>query len=1652
MPIGNRLVITGEGILEAHGGDAGNGGDGGNGGSGYINTKEEYGAAGAGGTGGIGGGGAGAGIGGDGGRGYYAEPVSFPTRKCTKEEFACRGYEGRISVRGDDGVDMGRVYILGTVTVRANRGNASSVGGKPGTYGANGRDSGSGWWYAWTGGAGAPGGGGGSGWAPKYGIGGGGAAGNSGGTGSTGGTHWSYSRHYIIGQAGEGGKGYVNGTKYSSNKPEYDELGQKGGSNVQNVARTGNDGYLYSTSGGIYGSRPSAWLSDKDIPASAAIEVIFDKRSGVSGHDKTTVFLGYKSKQRIDVPAYTGKVFKGYYTHPEGGERIFDAQGNQVEIINSTDDKIYLYAQWTDMRVTNVNAERGYAESAQQALADAEEGHVIRLLCDINEELVINKGITLDLNGNSVDSLLINITGNTRVTILNGSVLSIKGDGVGGRGRIDFSNIRVSRLYTASYDISISNGIYDTINVQRSHNDNKVVIKGDDCYVGDIRYDMSDIRNRVLLLGGYYTKPLSESDNVIALPLNYEMIKIRKQSEMAPDTTYMYKVSLKKNFVNSVSLKNQDINTEQTVNEKSKVTCHFRFDNPTPYLIPVFGCTNDATALSEARGGFAFIVDGARKSFRYCCGTDFYESEPDMLQEGKDYYVTISKGYLRIDTMKNAQYDYYHKNIAMLKMVPCKNTIKIGDVNGYSTNNFVQDVTICDFTYSEGDEMLMHLVPAFGNSDRVFGDDFCLYDMQKRKIHYDTDGQKCNSGIIGKCKSHPAYRVPMSGNAKEHFCVVCGLGESIEDYVETNKTVFTLPQESLKAPKYLLHYAERGGDFAEYVDVKSQTAPKLENMKFFSCKVYDGETLKHHYVPTSVCGLYYLYDKQTATYHPLADQNPTSNIAKSSMHLMDTLQAEHPEWGFNDIIRCRICHVQNRLMFDKTYRFNLDRQATDKTNIYVRRKKEIGNDEECVDFKCTPGDKLYIGEGSTITEYEWVIKENGTIVAHYLPSQYKEKPCLFDIVSQKIIEPETWTGVDYKKYVSVESCGDHKYISDEIEVVSNENYNRCLLCNALVKWSPYCREHKKWTITKEPLNSGKELWTRTCRHCKYSEIMQGGPNYIVTNGEECFDIQETKGKDIIYDFNVSKENYHVAIFNGKVGLYDETHDTFIKCKSDSASAYVPTCSNHRFFELSVTDTDKDKKFEKHCKICDAKVRLNGICIKSEEVLRDSIYKENLEYDMYIDMECENGSADRNKTYKKYPKLNEKNIIFSIAVMHQGKLISYFVPAQRHVDGKKVPGMYNVVTETFTELSGAQLYISDCHHPYNGQKYEDGLIKANCSVCDTTYSTVGYYKTISYYGNGGKGVMGKQTITTLSDEKGSTLYRNRFSNGAYFFKGWKDDNGIEYADGDFVTVSADDYGFLNLSAVWNDGFICNGDTLEVNSDNTSDITIYDDGLRGFDATSTFRANKISYVRRIEREEGIWGTVVLPFAVTQENQKDIILYMVTGIDDGEHGTRILLDRAENIAAGQPFIYQIKDGVELPDNRFVISESDVDVTPELPVYGVDNVSVVGSYEYTTFQCNDKDRYFAIFNDTFYQLTSSLTVRPFRAYLYAEGLQSLASKEVLYLHFDDSATDVKLERSNIAVEGEWYTPEGIRVQTPQAGRTNIFKANDGTVMKFMK
>ena len=301
VPETSTLVITGDGMVNAIGGNAGNGSDGGHGG-----TPK-------GGIGGDGGGGGGAALGGAGGAGgMYGATTGKP---------------------GNNGETMGTVFVLGGVAIVAciGQNGIAGHGGYSGSrqsnvpaYDLNGTV-----YYCNLGGGGG-GGGGGAGATPELGIGGGGSSGGAGGNGTRG--ESSSSSNVSNGEQGAGGKSTVSNGWGGS--------GYEGGA----AGAEGGSGTLYISSTATVNVERE-YLSVTTHQA-AQYTLTFEVNGGqfASSVESLTATLGCELPDCIPTPTRAYFLFDGWRTAT--GEEYYGASGLKTKSSYSIAGDVVLYAQW----------------------------------------------------------------------------------------------------------------------------------------------------------------------------------------------------------------------------------------------------------------------------------------------------------------------------------------------------------------------------------------------------------------------------------------------------------------------------------------------------------------------------------------------------------------------------------------------------------------------------------------------------------------------------------------------------------------------------------------------------------------------------------------------------------------------------------------------------------------------------------------------------------------------------------------------------------------------------------------------------------------------------------------------------------------------------------------------------------------------------------------------------------------------------------------------------------------------------------------------------------------------------------------------------------------------------------------------------------
>ena len=301
VPETSTLVITGDGMVNAIGGNAGNGSDGGHGG-----TPK-------GGIGGDGGGGGGAALGGAGGTGgMYGATTGKP---------------------GNNGETMGTVFVLGGVDIVACIGQNGTAG--HGGYSGS-RQSNvpaydlDGTVYYYNLGGGGGGGGGGAGATPELGIGGGGSSGGAGGNGTRG--ESSSSSNVSNGKQGAGGKSTVSNGWGGS--------GYEGGA----AGAEGGSGTLYISSTATVNVERE-YLSVTTHQA-AQYTITFEVNGGqfASSVESLTATLGCELPDCIPTPTKAYFLFDGWRTAT--GEEYYGASGLKTKSSYSIAGDVVLYAQW----------------------------------------------------------------------------------------------------------------------------------------------------------------------------------------------------------------------------------------------------------------------------------------------------------------------------------------------------------------------------------------------------------------------------------------------------------------------------------------------------------------------------------------------------------------------------------------------------------------------------------------------------------------------------------------------------------------------------------------------------------------------------------------------------------------------------------------------------------------------------------------------------------------------------------------------------------------------------------------------------------------------------------------------------------------------------------------------------------------------------------------------------------------------------------------------------------------------------------------------------------------------------------------------------------------------------------------------------------
>ena len=232
--------------------------------------------------------------------------------------------------------------------------------------------------------------------------------------------------------------------------------------------------------------------------------------------------------------------------------------------------------------------------------------------------------------------------------------------------------------------------------------------------------------------------------------------------------------------------------------------------------------------------------------------------------------------------------------------------------------------------------------------------------------------------------------------------------------------------------------------------------------------------------------------------------------------------------------------------------------------------------------------------------------------------------------------------------------------------------------------------------------------------------------------------------------------------------------------------------------------------------------------------------------------------------------------------------------------------------------------------------------------------------------------------------------------------------------------------------------------------TEDLTLADG--EDFKDYEPFISKTISYSRNIP-EGSTWGTLCLPFAIDQSQEKECKFYSLTGIDND----CITLESYEEgiIPAGTPVLFKMNEG----KTSLSLSASNAEIATAPTVAGKNtDVNLVGSFTKIGGKDNQglDDNDYIIGKDKFWLVSdldggNGVGIKPMRAYIHpANEYQARAA--MLSIGKGDGTTAIdNLNAISNDANAEYYDANGRRTNGLQKG-LNIVKRGSKTYKIMVK
>ena len=231
--------------------------------------------------------------------------------------------------------------------------------------------------------------------------------------------------------------------------------------------------------------------------------------------------------------------------------------------------------------------------------------------------------------------------------------------------------------------------------------------------------------------------------------------------------------------------------------------------------------------------------------------------------------------------------------------------------------------------------------------------------------------------------------------------------------------------------------------------------------------------------------------------------------------------------------------------------------------------------------------------------------------------------------------------------------------------------------------------------------------------------------------------------------------------------------------------------------------------------------------------------------------------------------------------------------------------------------------------------------------------------------------------------------------------------------------------------------------------TEDLTLTDG--EDFKDYEPFISKTISYSRNIP-EGSTWGTLCLPFAIDQSQEKECKFYSLTGIDND----CITLESYEEgiIPAGTPVLFKMNEG----KTSLSLFASNTEIITAPTAGTASNVNLVGSFTKIGGNGNqglDKNDYI-IGKDKFWRVSdldggNRVGIKPMRAYIHPASA-SQARAAMLSIGKGDGTTAIdNLNAISNDANAEYYDANGRRTNGLQKG-LNIVKRGSKTYKIMVK